>query len=264
MHHSNVLGTPCFSRSSRSGSRRSPTDRHGPQRPRGRLFVPTALAAALSLVLSTPAHAAVEWNGDADNGGTAVFASVLCDSPSYVYQPDWGDGRGKIFGFTKAVGSERCEGHGIAGRTLTSGRTYWFGWESMTKTGNAQTVFQWKSWGTGDEHDQNYPVIMKVEDSRLKIWYVAPGEQWISVGSVAWTPGTWNKIELGIDAQTSTSGSFSLYVDGQLVVDRQNARTWDLQGNVPRWGSYGSTIVDVESIHWVDGLKMGTTRADVD
>ncbi|MEU4999180.1 heparin lyase I family protein [Streptomyces sp. NPDC021622] len=232
---------------------------------RMRFLVPVAIAAtAASLVLAAPAQAAVEWNGDADNGGTAVFASVLCDAPSYVYQPNWNDGRGKIFGFTKRPGSQRCEGHGIAGRTLSAGRTYWFGWESMTKTGNAQTVFQWKSWGTGSEHDQNYPVIMKVENSQLKIWYVAPGEEWILVGSVPWTPGTWNKIELGINAQTSTAGSFSLYVNGKQVADRQGARTWDLKGNVPRWGTYGSTITDVESVHWVDGLKMGSTRGDVD
>ncbi|MGW9368581.1 heparin lyase I family protein [Streptomyces xanthophaeus] len=234
------------------------------QRSDVRLLTPTTLVAALVLMTASPAHAAVEWDGDADNGGTAVFASVLCDDPSYVYQPDWNDGRGKIFGFTKAVGSERCEGLGIAGRTLTDGRTYWFGWESMTKTGNAQTVFQWKSWGTDAEQDQNYPVLMKVEDSRLKIWYVAPGEEWVAAGSVPWTPGTWNKIELGINARASTGGSFALYVNGQLVADKHDVRTWDLKGNVPRWGTYGSTISAVDSVHWVNGLKMGTARDDVD
>ncbi|MCX5402973.1 polysaccharide lyase [Streptomyces sp. NBC_00335] len=234
------------------------------QRSNVRLLAPTALAAVLTAATTSPAHAAVEWDGDADNGGTAVFATVVCDDPSYVYQPDWNDGRGTIFAFTKAVGSERCEGLGIAGRTLTEDRTYWFGWESMTKTGNAQTVFQWKSWGTDAEQDQNYPVLMKVEDSLLKIWYVAPGEEWIAAGSIPWTPGTWNKIELGINARSSTGGSFALYVNGQLVVDRHDARTWDLKGNVPRWGTYGSTITGVESVNWVDGLKMGTTREDVD
>ncbi|MEV8017309.1 hypothetical protein AB0O76_13375 [Streptomyces sp. NPDC086554] len=67
-----------------------------------------------------------------------------------------------------------------------------------------------------------------------------------------------------MNAQSSTSGSFSLYVNGKLVADRQSARTWDLKGNVPRWGTYGSTITDVESVHWVDGLKMGSARGDVD
>ncbi|MFB6528211.1 heparin lyase I family protein [Streptomyces sp. NPDC056399] len=261
MQYGDTRGVP---HASPSVTPRSPADRRATRRRRRWSPAATALAAVLPLALATPAHAAVEWDGDADNGGTAVFDAVLCDSPSYVYQPDWNDGRGKVFGFTKAVGSERCEGHGIAGHTLTSGRTYWFGWESMTKTGNAQTVFQWKSWGTGAEHDQNYPVIMKVEDSRLKIWYVAPGEQWTPIGNVAWTPGTWNRIELGIDARSSTTGSILLYVNGRLVADHRNARTWDLKGNVPRWGSYGSTITDVESVHWVDGLKMGAARSDVD
>ncbi|CAM5285384.1 hypothetical protein SAVIM338S_00211 [Streptomyces avidinii] len=236
------------------------------QRSNARLLTPatvTTLVTALTLMMSSPAHAAVEWNGDADAGGTAVFASLVCDDPSYVHQPDWNDGRGKIFAFTKMPGSERCEGLGLAGHTLTDGRTYWFGWESMTKTGNAQTVFQWKSWGTGAEQDQNYPVLMKVEDSQLKIWYVAPGEEWVAAGSVPWTPGTWNRIELGINSQSSTSGSLTLYVNGRLVADKHGIRTWDLKGNVPRWGTYGTTISDVESVNWVDGLTMGGSRADV-
>ncbi|MGW8884610.1 hypothetical protein [Streptomyces sp. NPDC055749] len=228
-----------------------------------RLSVPViATATAMTLLTASPATAAAEWDGDASHG-TGVFQHVLCDAPSYVHVTDWNDGHGDIFGFHKSPGSSRCEGMGINGHTFTAGRSYWFGWWSMTKTGNTQTVFQWKSWGTDAEQNQNYPVIMKVEDSRLKIWYVAPGEQWILAGSVPWAPGTWNKIELGIDVRSDTSGSLQLYVNGQSVAGMAGIRTWDLRGNVPRWGSYGVTITDIESIHWVDALGMGTARADV-
>ncbi|MEU9109845.1 hypothetical protein AB0D54_37060 [Streptomyces xanthophaeus] len=47
------------------------------------------------------------------------------------------------------------------------------------------------------------------------------------------------------------------------MVDKHDVRTWELRGNVPRWGTYGSTISSVESANWVNGLKMGTARGDV-
>ncbi|MFC5800127.1 heparin lyase I family protein [Streptomyces formicae] len=238
------------------------TSRH----PRKRLLALPSAAASMVLIMATPASASLIWNGDASNG-SAAFGTFLCDDPSYVYTPDWGDGRGMIWGFTKVAGSDRCEAHNVrvggSEYNFQPGRAYWFGWESMTKTGNAQTVFQWKSNGTNDQHEQNYPVIMKVEDSKLKVWYVAPGEQWISVGSANWAPAAWHKIKLGINAQSGTSGSIEVWLDGQRIVNHGNARTWDVLGNKPRWGTYGSTISGVESVNWINDLKMGTTSGDV-
>lgn len=232
------------------------------------MIAATAAAMVLTVTTTQPAHASLIWDGDASHG-TGVFANVLCDSPSHLTTPDWNDGRGDIFAFTKEEGSERCEGHSVrAGGSeyqFTGDGThpYWFGWESMTKTGNAQTVFQWKSNGTNDQNSQNYPVIMKVEDSRLKVWYVAPGEGWISVASVPWSPEAWHRIELGIHARPGTAGWFQVHLDGQRIADVSGVQTWDTRGNKPRWGTYGSTITDVESVNWINGLKMGTAKGDV-
>lgn len=227
-----------------------------------------AVAAMMLGTTTTHAHASVIWDGDASHG-TDVFAAVLCESPSYVSVRNWNDGRGDIFAFTKEQGSERCEGHSVSVSgseyrfTDTRSHPYWFGWESMTKTGNAQTVFQWKSDGTNDQHHQNYPVIMKVEDGRLKVWYVAPGEQWIPVASVPWSPEVWHRIELGIHARSGTAGWFEVHLDGTRIAGRTGVQTWDVLGNKPRWGSYGSTIADELSVHWINGLRMGTSRGDV-
>ncbi|MEU2428340.1 heparin lyase I family protein [Streptomyces sp. NPDC007861] len=231
-----------------------------------RLLPTAAAAAAMTLVVATPAHASLIWNGDA-SGGTGVFAGVLCDSPNYVYTTDWGDGRGDIFGFVNKAGGTRCEAHSVrvggSEYAFTGGRAYWWGWESMTSTGNPATVFQWKSNGTGEQHQQNYPVIMMVLENQLRVWYVAPGEQWIGVGSGAWTPGAWHKIKLGINAQSSTSGSFQVYLDGNLIVDAKNVRTWDDLGNKPRWGVYDSNVAGTDQVNWINDLKMGTTSGDV-
>lgn len=221
-------------------------------------------AAAMSFVMATDAHAAVLWDGDASRG-TGVFEAVLCPSPGGVSVRNWGDAHGDFFEFLKPAGSERCEGHSInRPELLQNDRTLWFGWDSMTKTGNAQTVFQWKSNGTNEQNQQNYPVIMKVEDSRLKVWYVAPGEQWISIGSAPWTPESWHSVQLGITTSSSTGGSAEVWLDGNRIAHATGIRTWDDLGNKPRWGTYGTTITDVSSTNWVDDPTMGDTRADVD
>ncbi|WP_406295862.1 heparin lyase I family protein [Streptomyces sp. NBC_00624] len=238
-------------------------------------FIPRALRAGLSplaagatamMLTATPAHASVIWDGDASNG-SGVFADVLCDSPNYLYTTDWNDGRGDIFGFVNKAGQVRCEGHSVrvggSEYQFTGGNTYWFGWESETLTGDMGTVFQWKSNGTGEQHQQNYPVIMMVLGNQLRVWYVAPGEEWIGVGSGAWTPGAWHKIKLGINAQSSTTGSFQVYLDGSLIVDQKNVRTWDDLGNKPRWGTYDSNVTDTDQVNWINGLKMGRTSGDV-
>lgn len=207
------------------------------------------------------------WDGDASNG-LDVFGTTLCDSPGSVTVDDWGGSRGDIFKFNKPVGVPRCEAHNV--RTgegeypFKDGSTYWFGWDSMTKTGDAQTVFQWKSNGADDQHSQNYPVLMKVEDGKLKVWYVAPGEEWISIGSAPWTAAEWHSIQLGITTSAGDSGKLSVYLDGEQVAARTDARTWDDLGNKPRWGTYWGTDSSTASINWIDGLKMGAARSDVD
>lgn len=235
-----------------------------PKRTAGTVLKLATGAAAMTLVMATDAHAAVRWDGDASQG-IGVFETVLCPSPGGVTVKNWGDSHGDFFEFLKPAGSERCEGHSIrTPELLQNNRTLWFGWDSMTKTGNAQTVFQWKSNGANHQNQQNYPAIMKVEDSRLKVWYVAPGEQWIPIGNAPWTPETWHSVELGISTSSSAGGSVEVWLDGTRIAHRTGARTWDDLGNKPRWGTYGSTITGVSSTNWVDDPRLGDTRGDVD
>ena len=224
----------------------------------------SALAVALLIAAGSaqPASAAVLWEGNASNG-FGSFAGVLCDGGQATIT-NWGDSHGDVFSLNKLVGTDRCELHSIsAEQQLGNNKTLWFGWSLNTKTGNAQTVFQWKSNGTNDQHQQNYPVIMKVEDSRLKVWYVAPGEVWTAIGTAPWTPGTWNAIELGLVTSSATAGSVEVYLNGSRIATRSGIRTWDDLGNKPRWGTYGSTIRDTSSHVWVDDPRLGTSRGDV-
>ncbi|MGW0777318.1 heparin lyase I family protein [Streptomyces sp. NPDC002835] len=220
--------------------------------------------AAMTLVMATDACAAVLWDGDAAKG-PGVFETVLCPSPGGVSVKNWGDAHGDFFEFLKPAGSERCEAHSInRPELLRNNATLWFGWGSMTKTGNAQTVFQWKSNGTNDQNQQNYPVIMKVEDSRLKVWYVAPDERWISIGSAPWAPESWHSVQLGITTSSVGAGTAEVWLDGSRIARRTGMRTWDDLGNKPRWGTYGSTISGVSSTNWVDDPILGNARGDVD
>ncbi|MFJ4714534.1 heparin lyase I family protein [Streptomyces sp. NPDC088785] len=233
-----------------------------------RAWLCTAAATACATALAaSPAQASVIWDADAAQG-TGVFVTTLCDSPGEVSTGNWGDGHGTFFKFNKPIGSPRCEAHSVrtggGEYSFQDGGTYWFGWDSMTKTGNAQTVFQWKSNGTNDQNSQNYPVLLKVEDDRLKAWYVAPGETWISLGTTPWTAGEWHSVQLGITTDAGGAGTLSVYKDGTEFASRTGARTWDDLGNKPRWGTYFGTDDSTASINWVAGLAMGTSRSDVD
>lgn len=79
----------------------------------------------------------------------------------------------------------------------------------------------------------------------------------------ALVPGVRHKIELGIRARSGTVGWFEFHLDGTRIAGRTGVQTWDVLGNKPRWGSYGSTIADEISVHWINGLRMGTSRGDV-
>ncbi|MGW1293962.1 heparin lyase I family protein [Streptomyces sp. NPDC002533] len=248
----------------------APTGRAAPPAPRQgrrrgeRLLAVTATAAALSLVIASPANASVLWDGNADKG-LGVFAATLCDG-GVARVHNWGDSHGNFFEFNKVAGIDRCEGHSLAGAEdqLQNNRTLWFGWSLATKTGDAQTVFQWKSNGADDQNQQNYPVIMKVEDDRLKAWHVSAGETWNAIGSRSWSAGSWHSVQLRITTSSENAGVVEIYLDGSLLASRSGIRTWDDLGNKPRWGTYGSSIAGVGSQSWVDDPRMGTSRGDVD
>lgn len=42
-----------------------------------------------------------------------------------------------------------------------------------------------------------------------------------------------------------------------------SGRTWDDLRNKPRWRTYGLEVKDKSVVNWMDGMKVGTTYADV-
>ncbi|WP_199550091.1 heparin lyase I family protein [Streptomyces sp. N35] len=226
-----------------------------------------AAASALTLLASSPAHASVIWDGDA-SGGTGVFSSILCDSPGSVVAQDNNDGRGQVFKFNKPLGLERCEAHGItvggSRYTFKNNSTYWIGWDTSTNTPDAGTIFQWKSYGTNDQHQQNYPVLMKVEGGVLKLFHIKVGEVWTLAWSTPVETSTYKRVVLGIHTSTdASSGWVEAYYNGTKVASF-SGRTWDDLGNDTRFGTYGAEVTDKRVINWIDGLKVGTSYADVD
>ncbi|WP_327352400.1 heparin lyase I family protein [Streptomyces sp. NBC_01304] len=225
-----------------------------------------AASAALVVLAASPAQASVIWNGDA-SGGTGVFSSILCDSPGSVVAQDNDDGRGQVFKFNKPLGLERCEAHGItvggSRYTFKNNSTYWLGWDTSTNTPDAGTIFQWKSYGTNDQHQQNYPVLMKVEGGVLKLFHIKVGEEWTLKWSTPVATSTYKRIVLGIHTSSdASSGRVEAYYNGAKVADF-TGRTWDDLGNDTRFGSYGAEVQDKRVINWIDGLKVGTSYADV-
>lgn len=182
------------------------------------LLATTAAAFAWCLVVAHPASASVIWNGDA-SAGTAVFDGVLCDSPGSVTAQDNSDGRGTVFKFNKPLGLLRCEAHGLSvggsRYTFKNNSTYYLGWDTSTNTPDAGTIFQWKSYGTNDQNQQNYPVLMKVEGGVLKLFHIEVGEVWTLKWSTPVTTSTYKRIVLGI--HTSDTASMRL---GRGVLQR--------------------------------------------
>ncbi|MFG2137711.1 hypothetical protein [Streptomyces sp. NPDC048650] len=224
------------------------------------------IGSALTLLVASPAGASVIWNGDAA-GGTAVFSSILCDAPGSVTAQDNHDGRGEVFKFNKPLGLKRCEAHGltVAGSRyiFRNDHTYYLGWDTSTNSPDAATVFQWKSYGTGDQQQQNYPVLMKVEGGVLKLFHIAAGERWTLKWSTPVATGTYKRIVLGIHtSDDAATGWVEAYYNGTKVASF-SGRTWDDLGNDARWGTYGTEVTDKRVINWIDGLKVGTSYADV-
>ncbi|RFU87129.1 hypothetical protein DY218_08485 [Streptomyces triticagri] len=231
------------------------------------LLATTAAVFAWCLVAAQPAHAALIWDGDA-SGGTGVFSSILCESPGSVVAQDNNDGRGQVFKFNKPRGLDRCEAHGItvdgSRYTFRNDSTYYLGWDTSTNTTDAATIFQWKSYGTGDQHQQNYPVLMKVEGGELKLFHIEVGEKWTLKWSTPVQTSTYKRIVLGIHTSSSaSSGWVEAYYNGTKVASF-SGRTWDDLGNDTRFGTYGAEVKDKAGINWIDGLKVGTTYADVE
>lgn len=245
--------------------------------PRGRrraLLAALAASSSAALVLlgAVPASAVPLWDGDA-SGGTTVFAGDECPAPGALSIET--DGAGDYFRFQKSVGTYRCEVRGVrvdgAGYAFAENETYWLGWEQnlgFTSEGpeGDRVSWQWKSYPNAD---QNYPLLMRVDNGRLYLTYVAPGGVWSTLWSTPVETGIWNDIALGIHTSGSETGGWvELYYNGiqQTFSDgstRFTGRTWD-SANQPKWGAYDRDNTAYEIVNRVRQPRIGTTLGDVD
>ncbi|MET7789569.1 hypothetical protein ABZS93_23575 [Streptomyces sp900116325] len=228
------------------------------------------LPLALTLVLASPAAASPLWNGDT-SGGTGVFGTLDCDAPAHtgvVFDDE--HGHGDVWKFDKPSGSPRCEARNIrvggSAYQFRNDSTYYLGWSSaVSTTTGAFVTFQWKSYPNGS---QNYPVLMEVKNGDVRLFHVAPGGTWNLIWSAPVTVWLYNDFALGIHtSDTATGGWIELYFNGTRQTfsngsTRYTGRTWD-GDNEPKWGAYDSDDPASAEINYVDGLKAGTSYADV-
>ncbi|MET7844907.1 heparin lyase I family protein [Streptomyces sp. NPDC005356] len=237
---------------------------------RKRPLAALATAAAWTLLVASPAHASVVWDGDASQG-IGVFGNLDCPDPGSVITAESSTGHGTIFRYTKPAGDIRCESRGISvggsRYAFTDGGTYYFGWESQPSTVSGDfVVWQWKSYPNAD---QNYPLIMTIKDGAIRLFYVPPGStSWTLLWSQPIAAGAWNRYAVGIHASSdASSGWVELYFNGvkQTLADgttRYTGRTWD-SVNEPKWGAYDRDDGSTEITNRIDSLKLGTSYTDL-
>ncbi|MFC7304291.1 hypothetical protein ACFQVC_08725 [Streptomyces monticola] len=197
------------------------------------------------------------WRGEPERG-TDVFAGLDCVRPGKVTAQD------DAFLFDRPAGVKRCEARSVAadggddegrpelGYGFHEGRTYHLHWKVKTDTADAGTVFQWKSHPNAQ---QNYPVLLKVEDGRLKLFKVAPGEQWNLAWSAPMPENQYKTVDLTLTtARSADKGRVALSVDGTQVAAFP-WRTWDSL-NRPQWGTYGAEVQDKAARVWLTDLRI--------
>lgn len=227
------------------------------------------LVTVLSVVLVSPAQAAVVWDGDAANG-TGVFGNIggNCAAPGSVTAVD-DSAHGRVWRYHKPSGSNRCETRGIRVNgdmyEFENGRTYYLGWYSkLSSTVNNNATFQWKSFGN---HTQNFPFVLKVISNRITMIQRQPGTSDRVIWSNPISADTWNHFAIGVHLSSEIRGGWvELWLNGQQQTfddgtQRYACRTFDDE-NHPKWGVYGASGSTVTN--HVDGLKVGTSHSDVE
>ncbi|MGV9313942.1 heparin lyase I family protein [Streptomyces sp. NPDC003691] len=241
-----------------------------------------AAGATTMTLLATQAHAAVIWNAEALSDPGRVFENVgsnCSDAGNSVTAVQDGAARGMVWRYEKTSGSNRCESKGVATDNVNyvfqNGTTRFFGWESkLSNAADNHAIFQWKSNSDGA---QNWPVVLKIDGGGYLTMLQRQPHQaeqtiWRSAGKVS--ANTWNRIVIGMKfSDTLDGGWVQLWFNGVRQTFKADtpestqhwkAQTWDTLGggNKPKWGVYGAK--DHHVVHYVDGLKMGNTKEDVD
>jgi autotransporter-associated beta strand protein len=240
------------------------------------------LAASLPLTVSAEAaRATVIWDGNATQG-TGVFKLLNLEDANKVEQPNPSANGSSIttttdpvygpeFQFYKATPDLRAEAHGAKGFAASVGNTYYIGWRfkvNNTVTDNA--VFQWKAYdntGSNTTLEQNFPIVLSFNNNDLQLAYFTPN---VGTRNVLFDqpeqPNVWNTAVLAIKVESDTTGTINFWWDGveQNLAGQgvtYSGRTWDGDYCDPKWGIYGA--VGSQVTDWVNGLKIGTTYADV-
>jgi hypothetical protein len=228
-------------------------------------------AAAGLVLLAGHAHASVIWDGDASRGSAAsMFRNIgsdgNCGSGTITAVNDAQQGR--VWRYHKPQGSNRCESRGIrvngSPYDFRNNSTYYIGWRfKLTSTANNNAVFQWKSY---ENHIQNFPIVLKMIGGRLTMLQRQPGSSDTLPWSRPISANQWNHVVLGIHTSSATRGGWvELYLNGAQQTfnngqPRYACRTWDSY-NDPKFGVYGASGTTITN--YIDGLKIGTTYADV-
>lgn len=206
------------------------------------------------------------WDGDA-NLGTGVFKVLNVDAPATLAAVN-NTTYGKIWRFTKEIGSNRCEVHAAQGFDAVEGDDIYLGWRSqlsMSSTGlTTNALFQWKAYGAN--MTQNFPVVIKTIGGDFKLMHTASGGTSTYIWNSPVTLNNWNTFVVRIKvSRTATVGFIEFWFNGvkQTLLggtQRYYGRTLDADYCDPKWGVYGaSSELITNRVH---GLKIASTYAE--
>ncbi|WEK17459.1 MAG: heparin lyase I family protein [Candidatus Pedobacter colombiensis] len=208
----------------------------------------------------------VLWDGDA-NLGTGVFKTLNVDTPADLAAVNNAT-YGKIWRFTKAVGSNRCEVHAAKNFDAVEGDDIYLGWRSqlsMTSSVTTNALFQWKAYGAN--MTQNFPIVIKTVSGNFKLMHTASGGASTFIWSTPVSINNWNTFVLRIKVSRDAAvGFMEFWFNGVKQTlsngtQRYYGRTLDADYCDPKWGVYGaSSELIVNRVH---ALKIASTYAEV-
>lgn len=206
------------------------------------------------------------WDGDA-NLGTGVFKVLNVDAPAELAAVSNAT-YGKIWRFTKAVGSNRCEVHAAKNFDAVEGDDIYLGWRSQLAMSSASlttnALFQWKAYGAN--MTQNFPIVIKTISGDFKLMHTASGGASTYIWNTPVTLNNWNTFVLRIKvSRTATIGFIEFWFNGVKQTlsngtQRYYGRTLDAEYCDPKWGVYGASAELITNR--VHGLKIASTYAE--
>jgi len=209
--------------------------------------------------------ASILWDGDA-NSGTGVFKTLNVEDGSTIAAAN-NTTYGKIWRFSKPVGSNRCEVHAASGFQADEGDDIYIGWRSqvaMPVNTTTNAFFQWKAYGSNML--QNYPIVIKAVNGDLKLMHAAPGGTTTYIWSTPMSVNSWNRFVIRIKVSRDASiGFIEFWYNGTKQtlsngLQRYMGRTLDADYCDPKWGVYGASATLVENR--VHALKIASTYAE--